>query len=859
MYRPSSGGAPIQKEARGPAAWRLSSRVRIRPISSPSGELRREPRLSAGVQGGSGGALALERRRRRSRQQFLGLVVAIGLLVAASLRWADTRSELSSAFPIAEGELAVPGLEAPVAVVRDRHGVPHVRAESEPDAWFALGFCHAQDRLGQLIYLRRLASGRAAEIAGSEGLAADRWARTVGFARLGQQAERDLRPDERAVLEAYALGVNAWLAELRAGRAAAPRGLDDDVSALADWLPADSLALLKLHAFQLGAGLEEILVLEQLLRQLGAARAGPFFPSSVVDPPGRAHANTRPSTVLSRSPLRELTGLAGRSIGSSAWVVGGSVARRRRPLVAGDLHTQPRVPAHTYQAHLAGGSFEVAGATLPGIPAFWVGFNSEVVWAATHAPIVVADLVEETLNASNQQRYREGSTWQQLTTHIETIAVRGAPDETLEVRATPRGPLVDGLLGADRPLSLRWTGALPGGGISGLLGVARARSSAELRQALARHHEPVLSVVFADEAGAGGLQLAGSVPRRRLATGLQPVPSGDPAYGWDGVLSPAELPGQQLGAETRWLVAADEPYPRVAALETFWRAGRRAEQVRRLLAEAAAQGPIDLEKIVQVQRDVASPASREVIPTALELAGADLQHEEGKLAEILRSWDGLATPESRGAAAYNIFLARLTRTLLASALSPKLLAQYLALPRAAPTEIVIETLRAAAAGGDDELPWSEPTFAAEAVRRSLRETWLELSAELGPNEGKWAWGRLHRVRFQPLWPSAWSSRDPRIGPFAHAGDESSVAVGEYAPGGYETRVAATYRLAADAGNLDLALTSQVPGQSEHADHPNATDGIDRWREGRPSLLSISDPVIHDGPVASLRLLPAAAP
>ena len=109
--------------------------------------------------------------------------------------------------------------------------------------------------------------------------------------------------------------------------------------------------------------------------------------------------------------LRHAAGWAGASIGSSAWVVAGALTARGRPLLAADAHLQPLFPSHFYQVDLAGGELGVAGATLPGVPLIWTGFNARVSWASTASAAVVADLFEETLNAQDPARSRR---WQWL-------------------------------------------------------------------------------------------------------------------------------------------------------------------------------------------------------------------------------------------------------------------------------------------------------------------------------------------------------------------------------------------------------------------------------------------------------------
>jgi penicillin amidase len=810
--------------------------------------------------------------RARSRLRFLAGIALAAVAVVGVLRWSEGRRALRASHPPFEGTLVVAGVEGPVTIVRDRRGVPHVRAGSEHDAWFALGFVQAQDRLAQMLWLRRVASGRSAELIGEAGLAGDRLARTVDLAGLARRDAAREGPTARRALEAHAAGVNARIARIRAREEGAPLGLLEPISAADPWTPADSLALVKLVAWSHGSGLDEVIVLEQLVRRLGAATARAFFPSEVggraVPPepePAVEDAAPEPPAASARrappvAPLHRAAGLAGASIGSSAWVVSGALTARGRPLLAADAHLAPRFPAHYYQVDLAGGALRVAGATLPGVPAVWTGFNPWLAWASTGAGAVVADLFEETLHADDPTLYAEGSGWRSLRTRREEIALQDGEPETLLVRATARGPLVDGLLdGADRPLSLRWTGALAGGSLEGLLRVAASRNASQLLDALALHREPALAVAYADAAGEGGVQLAGALPRRRMASGLQPVPARNPAFAWDETLGARELPGRRLGPGTGWVVAADRgPARGMSGIEFFWQPGDRARRIEALLETARAGGPIQPAALAAMLADRRAGAAEPLLSLVLAQAGRidAPSREEREVLELLREWDRDSGRRSAGAAVFHVLVAQLLRELFAPTLGEALLARYLALPRVHGAALVLDALVATERGGVPEQPWTDPGFARKALRASLRGTWISLSVELGTNPERWAWGRLRGLRFEPLWPRAWRGDGDRLGPFPYGGDPASVAVAEHpALGPWSPRVVSPWRFVVDAADLDQALTALAPGQSEHAGHANATDGIERWIEDRLALLSTSDPVIEDGPVQRLVLVP----
>jgi acyl-homoserine lactone acylase PvdQ len=337
------------------------------------------------------------------------------------------------------------------------------------------------------------------------------------------------------------------------------------------------------------------------------------------------------------------------------------------------------------------------------------------------------------------------------------------------------------------------------------------------------------------------------------------VPSRNPAFAWTETLPAAALPRRRLGSGSDWVIAADRSLAgRESGIEFFWLPGDRARRIDALLRAATRAGEVRLATLGEMLGDRQAGAADGLLALALAHAAPEgkASREEREVVAALREWDRDSGRGSSGAAVYHVFLARLLRALFEPSLGPELLARYLALPRVNGTELVSAALRAAERGGAPEQPWSDPGFVRHAVRTSLREAWIALSVELGTNRERWAWGRLKRLRFEPLWRDAWRGDPGALGPFPYGGDPGSVAVAEHAPlGPWAPRLVSSWRFVADAGDLDQALTALAPGQSEHAGHPNATDGIERWIADRLALLSTSDPVIDDGPTHRLALVP----
>jgi len=803
-------------------------------------------------------------RASRSRADWRRLAAGLGVAAAAvgALAWmaAELRERAASraAHPVETGRIAVTGAQDDVHIVRDRHGVPHIEAASERDAFFGLGFAQAQDRLGQLLWLRRQARGATAEVLGPAGVAADRMARLLDFRGLADAQWSHLSPSTRRVLEAFAAGVNARIERVKRGDAAPPVQLADTRFEIEAWRPQDSLAVFKLFAWGLSSSIEASLVLSDVVEEVGAGAAGRFFParSPSLGPGGRATARVRtaPWVESGALALRRGLGLAGRGVGSSAFVLGGAHVNSGHPVLVADSHLEPTAPALVYLAHVRAPGRDAAGAVLAGVPVFWWGRNAGLAWACVGAGVVVTDLYVEAVRADGS--YHDGRRWRPADERIEVVRVRGGEDVEMRIRRTAHGPLLPAdVVGSDAALAVAWTGARTGepSGIGSLLALSRATDAADVRAALRAHREPVLRVVWAAGSGDAGVQGAGWIPERSLASELLPLPGRARWYAWKQAVPFEALPALRLADGRGHLVAADQRFELSGGddpPDTLWRSGVRAGRLAALLEAHAEAGGADLRGLAALQSDVALERSLALVELALGLAGeARLGEEAAELRRLLEGWDGEARAASAGAAVYHVWLHAVAEALFAERLGPELFGRYLAIPSVDLEGLVWGVLADAAAGGADD-GWAEPERVRRALRESLREAWLGLSFRLGPDPRQWKWGRIHPLRFRA------PDGEAALGPFPYGGAPHAVRIADYAPSDpFDVRVAAVARFAIDAGALDVGLASLAPGQSEHPGHAGFDEGLARWLEGRHALLTTRRLDVEDRSVAELVLEP----
>ena len=355
--------------------------------------------------------------------KHIGLIGAGATALAAAAGAGVWHRLVRRPLPRTTGTLRVPGLEAPVEIARDRWGVPHVRARSMPDAWFGQGFCHAQDRLWQLDLYRRFSSGRLAEIAGTEGLAADRFVRTLGLRRAALAEEAALGGELKTAMEAYAAGVNAAVAIAPAP----PFELQVLRIEFEPWRPADTLTITKLLALGLSTNWERELLRADMVRALGpelAARLDPGYPAGnpIALEPGVPWSGDGLALAEQIAALRSQLGLVPEATGSNNWAVAPARSATGGALLAGDPHLSPSMPGITYQLGVYVGERFCRGASFPGRIGIAFGQNNDVAWSFTNTMADVMDLFVERVDGD---AYEFEGERRQLELVEEEIAVRG--------------------------------------------------------------------------------------------------------------------------------------------------------------------------------------------------------------------------------------------------------------------------------------------------------------------------------------------------------------------------------------------------------------------------------------------------
>jgi penicillin amidase len=772
--------------------------------------------------------------------------------------------------------IQVQGLRERVVVRRDERGIPYITANNDEDLYFAQGYEIAADRLWQMDLLRRTARGELAEIFGNNVLEEDKRHRTFGFAQTADAEVAQATPVTRAILEAYARGVNAYISSLEA------KGLPPEFQILQykprPWTPSDSLVVVKLF-FESLSNTWRLDVMREALADLPPEKRVALMPETspldvlVVGKDGRDTGKSAVSTPISvprelpvsADTLRFLErdeekmsrslarlGLAAENLAASNnWVVSGKHTASGKPLLANDPHLAPSAPPIWYMVHLSAPGVKVAGVTAPGFAGVVIGHNDRIAWGFTNVGPDVQDLYIEKFDPSNPRRYMTPTGWRDAEIRHEEIKVRkGFTDSAtdivaIDVTVTRHGPIV--LEKDSKRYALRWTALDPKlNNATGVYELNRARNWREFTTAIRGYTPPMQNMVYADVDGHIGYYAAGMVPIRKSGDGSVPYDGSKDDGEWISFIPFDKLPhlynppsGMVVTANQR-IVGSDYPY----FLTHSWAQPYRAHRILDLLKEKKRMTANDFRAIQGDTYSIAAATfAREV---AKSLKGHATAQSNEKLRETIAAfegWDGHLNAEARVAP----LVAQMRL-----AFRSKIINGALGLERArmfAWSNFDTTLDRIITTQPSDWLPSGFNTYA-DLYLACYEEGRQTLTKSLGADETKWVWGEMVKARFpHPLAVAPLVGLQFTVPPVPQNG------TGGLAGATVNVGASVSMRLIADPGDWDMSQHGISLGQSGIPTSPHWTDQLADWRAVTPRAFPFTDAAVEKATRQMIQLQP----
>lgn len=782
-----------------------------------------------------------------------GLVTLFLLALVVGFFW------LRTSLPQLEGEARLAGLEAEVTVSRDGDGIVRIQAGSDLDAYRALGYLHAQDRLWQMDFMRRSGAGRLSEVVGAPTIRIDKIMRTLGLYAVAEASFDRLTPEVRIAIEAYTAGVNAYIETAEGAWPPEFYMLWYDPE---PWKPADSLVWSRLMAIQLSGNWRSELQRARLQAFMEPEQIRALWPDYPADAPVALAGLDRKAAL---DPLDALPWPLAPKDASNSWVLSGAKTTTGKPILANDPHLSLDAPGLWYLVDIQTPEGRLRGASAPGVPFIVLGQNDDVAWGFTTTHSDTQDLFVERLDPDQPGHYLTPEGSLAFETRREVIKVKGEDDVVVTVRSSRHGPILDELADPEEfANAARATGAEGESVVAlawpalrdddlipqAIYGFNKARNWTEFLAASRFFHAPQQNIVYADRAGEIGLVVPGRVPLRARGDGRVPVPGWSDDYAWTGFIPFEELP-QGSNPESGFYVVAnnkivDEDYPHLITAD--WPSQYRAARIQEVL-EAA--GKSSLEQSLELQNDILSGPARQLMPLLLETEPQTPRAQEAL--NLLSAWDFRMDRKRPEPLIYANWLTKLNAALIEDELN----AEFAGFRRPK-TELLARILSAEPASPwCDDVSTDSAESCSEALSSSLEQALEELTTSFGDELSDWRWGDVHRA---PL-PHPILSRIPvisglfDIGVETDGGSETVKRAGVSYRGPIEKRFndrhGAGYRAVYDLEDPENSRFMISTGQSANPLSPHYGSFAERWRDSK----YITIPREGRGPQKRLLLIP----
>ena len=789
----------------------------------------------------------------------------------------------SRSLPDYDATLELAGPNAPIEIVRDHANVPHILAKTDHDAFFGLGFAHAQDRLWQMIVLRRTARGRLSEIFGRSTVETDTYMRRFDIYRLALSSVNAQDAQTIAALEAYSDGVNAQFQQINRGSSG--RGAPELFvfkTPFAPWQPADSLAILKLMALQSSGHLaDEVLRARMSLALPDTERLNDILPDSpgagvaslpqysslTPNVPQYASISSTQNHPLSPFKARGFSGA------SNAWAAAPSRSTTSSTLLANDPHMTFTAPSIWYLARLELQLGGVIGATVPGIPSIWSGRSAKLGWGVTTAYVDDQDVVIEQLNPENSEEYLTPTGFKKFQTRPTIIKIKDEAPITLTLRWSDNGPVLPGSFQNLRAVT-------PTGHVAALSSTAlspkdttlsasiRLMQSTTVEDAIlagSLHMAPAQNLTVADQTKIA-MKTIGAIPSRRTdhqSQGRMPSLGSDPRNLWDGMMPYASNPefieplGGLLGNTNNKTV--ERPFPN--HISFTWGDTQRVQRWQRLMQVRHVH---TRDSFVEAQLDTVSFTARALLP----LIGAELwftgeaapegtvQRQRQRALTLLASWNGEMNEHLPEPLIYATWVRALQSRLIKDELGP------MAAEITHVEPLFIERVFRDINGASEwcNILQSAPVeTCADMARLALDDALLEIAENWGTAFESLRWGDAH----QATQDHETLGDVPLLRYFVNirqstSGGDNTLNRGLTSGTGtnpFQNVHGAGYRGVYDFADPDSSVFVTSTGQSGHFLSRHYDDLAQLWRRGEYILMSLDTDLARGAPVGITTLNP----
>jgi len=724
----------------------------------------------------------------------------------------------SRAIPDYNEDVDLQNLSAPVSVIRDSLGIPHVYAETETDLYRVVGYLMAQDRLWQMDLLRRVTTGRLSEVLDPGLVEVDRLFRALQLPEKSRKVLDSTSPEMLDCITAFADGINQFMEQNRKKLPVEFRilGYEPD-----PWTPEHTANMIGYMSWSLTSGWNTEISLYKLMHAVDSVRFAELVPDfglhrSTVYPPGPL-ADSSPELKSALSEAADFISSKGLQVfrGSNNWAVSGSRSTSGMPILANDMHLGLMVPGIWYQMHqVVEGKLNVTGVVLPGSPYVICGHNEDIAWGMTNVAVDDLDFYLEITHPEDSNRYLLDGKWMDMELVEESIRVKGKEEPLVLInRYTHRGPVVGTFRGLDSlVISARWQGREYSNELRTVHLLNRASGWDEFTDALRTFTSISQNVVYADTKGNIGMQCAAGIPVRE-GNGIMMYPGDTSLFDWKGNVPFGELPfafnpptGHVSSANNR---TAGPGYPYY--IGTWFSLPSRIDRIREMLEEKDLHGTADFSRM---QGDQHSRLAMDFCPVYLDALRGRMEGTSLEAMKLLENWDCHMGPDSPAALIFDVMWHQLHEVLFMDELGPEKLSLVSGSIGGNMLNRIRNTRHSAWC---DDVNTPEKTESWEDnIRKAFQLTVDTLVNRFGNDPSSWKWGDLHRLHLKhPLGEVRILDRIFRLnrGPYAVGGSFHTVCPYSYPANTYIADHGASERHIFNTADWDKSLTVIPTGTS----------------------------------------------